>query len=120
MLFIVERFVRLGLSTGWPVENNPDFQVVGEVCEGMLGSGGDEHNVACPECIALAIVDQDALARHDHVDLVLFMRSLLVRNYREGELQLQTAAFENTDCVFTCRTWYTCSRVRQMEHSTAI
>jgi hypothetical protein len=108
------------LSTKWAVEDNPYGEVLGEVLETVLGSSSDEHNVAGLECISLALVPQDSSAAHDKVDLVLCMRSLLVRRHRERELEGEAAALQDTDGVLTGGTRYTCLHVRQMDHKTTI
>src|SRR5262245_25020384 len=107
-------------AAGRPVEDHPDGEVVGEILEPVLGTGGDEHHIARPERIAPAIVEQDAAPADDRVDLVLVVRRLPVRVHRQRQLQVQRAALEHAHRVLTGRTGNSGASRRKGNDLTAI
>src|SRR5206468_12751964 len=78
------------LASRRTVEDHPDGEVLAEILEPVRGSGGDEEAIAGLECLALAVVKQDASAAEDDVDLVLCVGRLLVGRQRPGELYVET------------------------------
>jgi hypothetical protein len=86
------------LTATGAVEYNPHGEVLGKVLETMLGSRSHEQKVACLERVPLAIVTEDASAADDDVDLVLCVRSLLVRGHRKGELYVKGATLRVPRC----------------------
>src|SRR4029450_2884862 len=77
------------------IEYSPHEQVVAEVFEVMVDSGGYEEKVTRLERISHAIVEQDASTADDDVDLVLCMRRLFVGACRRRELHVERAVAEN-------------------------
>jgi len=85
------------LTARGPVEDNPHGEVLGKVLKTMLGSRSHEQKVACLKRVLRAVVNQDASAADDDVDLVLLMRSLPVRRHGEGEFYIKCAALQKAD-----------------------
>jgi hypothetical protein len=85
------------LTAGGAVEDNPHGEVHGEVLKMRLSYRSREQKVACLKRVPRAAVRQDASAADDDVDLVLRMRSLLVRRHREGEFYIKGAALQKAD-----------------------
>jgi hypothetical protein len=76
------------------VENDPHSRVLGKVLEMVLGSSSHEQQVACLECVSLAVVNEDASPTDDDIEFILCVRRLLVRSYRQGELHVEGAALQ--------------------------
>src|SRR5262245_65906883 len=73
----------------------------------MLGSRGHEQEIARPERVPLAVMEEDAAAADDNVNLVLGVRGRRPRERREAaerEHGLQGAALQHADGVLTRRT----------------
>src|SRR3569623_1539263 len=61
----------------------------------VLGAGGDEQQVAGCEWSAFVPVDEHALAADHCVELILFVRGLLVRRPRDRKPNIERAAVEH-------------------------
>ena len=69
----------------------------------VLGPCGDKEDIACRKSGTLIVMDQHALAANDNIELVLVMRRLAVGRNREGEGDIERAAFERESRAFTGR-----------------
>ena len=85
------------VASGWPVEYAPHKQVVARILESVLGCGGHEKQVAHLESLPLAIVKQNAPPANHEVDLVLFVRCLLVGASGRPEYYVKGATMQNAD-----------------------
>src|SRR5258708_4170842 len=83
-----------GITAFRTIEDDPYREVVRELLEAMLDSGGHEQQVARREGMALRAVHELAAARHDHVDLVAGVRLLRIGAARRVELDAQRSALE--------------------------
>jgi hypothetical protein len=73
------------------VKDAPYRKVLGKRFESVLDSCGNEQQVACFEGITLSVMEENASATNDDVDLVLRMWGLFVRRHGEGELYIAGA-----------------------------
>jgi hypothetical protein len=73
------------------VKDAPYRKVFGERFESVLDSCGNEQQVACFEGVALPVMDENASATSNDVDLVLRMWGLFVRWHRKGEVYIAGA-----------------------------
>src|SRR5262245_30683383 len=85
------------LATTGAVEDTPHKEVIAEVFKSMFGCGGHEKKVPRLKPVPLAIVKQNASPANHDVDLVLFVRRLLVRACRCTEFHVEGAALQNDD-----------------------
>jgi hypothetical protein len=87
----------------------------------MLGSGGDEEEVARFECIPAAVMKQDAASAGDDLNLILHVRGLLSRpRRRNGESRVERAVPQDADGMLAVRTRDCSSNFHQADDSTAL
>src|SRR5580765_5962500 len=79
------------LATSRPVEYTPQGEILGKVLVMMLNSRSHEQKVPCLERVPLAIVNENSSAANDDINLVLYVRRLLVRGHGEGEFYVKGA-----------------------------
>jgi hypothetical protein len=91
-----------------PIENAPQCKVFSERFESVLYSRSHEQEVTGFKRILLPVVQEDAPAPNNDVDLVLDVRSLLV--WRDGarELHVARAALQYKRRALTRRAWNGC------------
>lgn len=83
----------------------------------VLRSSGHEQEVTSLEGVSLAVVNQDASAADDDLDLVPCVRSLLVRRHGEGKLHAYVAPLQEAYGMFAGWTRDTRSSVGKMDHA---
>src|SRR5262245_23230920 len=69
------------------IKHHPQCQVVAEFLKTMLHTRGDEQHVATGETMPIRTVYKPAFPRHDHIDLIPSVGSLVVHTARRVESQ---------------------------------
>jgi hypothetical protein len=86
----------------------------------MLDSGSHEQEVARPERIPLAVVQEHPATANDKVDLILGMRRLLPCLPRDGKSYIQRTAPEDDNGVLACGARDTCPSLGKANNLTTM
>jgi hypothetical protein len=108
------------LATRGAKEDDPHGEVLGKVLKVVLGSRRHAEKVARFEAGARAVVKENTSASDDDVNLVLFVRGLLVGEHGEGELDVEGTSLQNTDGVLAGRARNEGLSLRQTDHAATI
>lgn len=88
-------FLHRDLATAGTVEHAPKREILGEIFIVMRGARSDEQQITCLERVPLAIVNENALAANDGVNLILRVRRLSVRRLGQSELYVEAATLQD-------------------------
>ena len=73
------------------IEDDPDHEIVGEILEAVVGSGGHEEKVAGRKWVALAPIAESSTSLHHDVYLVFGVRGLGLASPRRIHLDTEGA-----------------------------
>ena len=93
------RFCRF-LSPFRTVEEHPGGEVFGEILESVLDSGRGEENFSCLERLPDAVLNEEAGAGDDDINLIASMRLLMVHFVRFVDFDFKRAMPEEGNEFF--------------------
>jgi hypothetical protein len=105
------------LAPVWPVEEDPHDEIVRDVLETVLRARRDEQEVPSRKRITLAVVQEDALAAGDDVDLILRVRRKLAGpDGSDGQSGVERPMSQEADRVLVLSGRDGSANVGQMDH----
>jgi hypothetical protein len=92
-------------SSLWPIKENPEEQIFREVHEPVDGSSGYEEEIAWPNLLPHAVVQEFAVSLHYNVDFVTRMRLLRVDIPRRKNLHDKASVLKHLRKRLALWTW---------------